>query len=43
MKVAANVLRLSFMVIDREEGARQNLARHGIELYSFFRRRDFNI
>ena len=35
--------RKALVVIDRDEGARENLARHGVELFSIFTRSDFNI
>jgi orotate phosphoribosyltransferase len=35
--------RRAFVIIDRQEGASQNLAAHGIELVSLFKTRDFPI
>lgn len=39
----AATVRRAFVVIDRQEGARQNLASHGVELVSLFEKSDFPI
>jgi len=36
-------VRKALVIVDRQEGAAENLERRGIELVSIFRRRDFNI
>ncbi len=39
----SSTVRTAFVVVDREEGATQNLAERGIELVSLFKKRDFPI
>jgi len=37
------VARKALVIIDRQEGATENLAEHGIELVSIFKKSDFNV